>query len=181
MKTWFITGVSSGLGQALAKAVLANGDRVIGTLRNEQQRLAFNALHQRAVGVLLDITDHAAVASVVAAAERDIGAIDVLVNNAGYGYEITIEEADMAETRRQFDVNVFGTLAVTQAVLPFMRARRAGHILTVTSIGGIVTFPGVGIYNASKFALEGLSEALSKEVAGFGIRVTAIEPGMFRT
>ncbi|SDY64210.1 NADP-dependent 3-hydroxy acid dehydrogenase YdfG [Collimonas sp. OK242] len=181
MKTWFITGVSSGLGLAMAEAALNKGYRVVGTLRTEEQRAAFSGSHPNAVGVLLDVTDHDSVKRVVASIERDVGAIDILVNNAGYGYEGTIEEATMEDIRSQFEVNVFGTFAVTQAVLPLMRQRRSGHILTVTSIGGIVTFPGVGIYNSSKFALEGFSEALSKEVADFGIRVTAIEPGMFRT
>lgn len=181
MKTWFITGVSSGLGLAMAEAALNKGYRVVGTLRTEEQRAVFSSRHPNAVGVLLDVTDHDSVKRVVAAIERDVGAIDILVNNAGYGYEGIIEEATMVDIRSQFEVNVFGTFAVTQAVLPFMRRRRSGHILTVTSIGGMVTFPGVGIYNSSKFALEGFSEALSKEVAGFGIRVTAIEPGVFRT
>jgi short-subunit dehydrogenase len=110
-----------------------------------------------------------------------VGPIDVLVNNAGYGYEGTIEEASMEEIRAQFDVNVFGAVAVAKAVLPHMRKRRAGHIINITSMGGLVTFPGLGVYHGSKFALEGFSETLYKEVAQFGIKVTAVEPGGFRT
>jgi NAD(P)-dependent dehydrogenase (short-subunit alcohol dehydrogenase family) len=118
---------------------------------------------------------------VVAQIEEEVGAIDVLVNNAGYGYEGSVEEATPEAIRAQFDVNLFGAVSVLQAVLPFMRSRRTGHILNVTSMGGLMTFPGVGVYNASKFALEGINEALASEVRQFGIKVTAIEPGAFRT
>ncbi|WP_059413759.1 oxidoreductase [Cupriavidus basilensis] len=182
MKTWFITGVSTGFGRALAQAVIAQGDKVAGTLRNEAQRAEFAALAKgQSFGYILDVRDDAAIPGVVAQAEREVGPIDVLVNNAGYGYESSIEEAPPADVRAQFDVNVFGALSVAQAVLPYMRQRRRGHVLNVTSMGGLMTFPGVGIYNASKFALEGINEALAKEVNGFGIKVTAIEPGAFRT
>lgn len=181
MKTWFISGVSTGFGKALAEAVLARGERVVGTLRKVEQVAAFSASHPNAIGVELDITDHPSVHAAVEGIEREVGPIDVLVNNAGYGYEGTIESVAMEDARYQMEVNFFGTLALTQAVLPGMRQRRAGHILNITSIGGLVTFPGLGLYHASKFALEGLSETLSKEVAGFGIQVTAVEPGMFRT
>jgi NAD(P)-dependent dehydrogenase (short-subunit alcohol dehydrogenase family) len=181
MKTWLISGVSSGLGKALAEAVLAKGDRVVGTLRSAEQQKSFTDSHPLATGIVLDITHRELVPPAIMTIEEEVGPIDVLINNAGYGLEGTIEETTMADARHQFEVNFFGTLALTQAVLPYMRSRRAGHILTVTSIGGLISFPGVGIYNASKFALEGLSEALSKEVSGFGIRVTAIEPGMFCT
>ncbi|QRF57597.1 oxidoreductase [Variovorax sp. UC122_21] len=181
-RTWFITGVSTGFGRALAQEALAAGHRVIGTLRDETARAAFDALQPgRSFGRLLDVTRHDEVERVVAEVEAGIGAIDVLVNNAGYGHEGTLEESSLDEVRRQFEVNVFGAVAVARAVLPFMRARRRGHILNITSMGGIVTFPGLGIYHGSKFALEGLSEALGKEVAGFGIHVTAVEPGGFRT
>ncbi|WP_020200742.1 oxidoreductase [Cupriavidus sp. WS] len=182
MKTWFITGVSTGFGRALAQAVIAQGDKVAGTLRNEAQRAEFAALAKgQSFGYILDVRDDAAIPGVVAQVEREAGPIDVLVNNAGYGYESSIEEAPPADVRAQFDVNVFGALSVAQAVLPYMRQRRRGHVLNVTSMGGLMTFPGVGIYNASKFALEGINEALAKEVNGFGIKVTAIEPGAFRT
>lgn len=182
MKTWFITGVSTGFGRALAEALLARGDRVVGTLRDEAQRAEFSKLAEgKSFGYLLDVRNHEDAFRVVAKIEEEVGPIDVLVNNAGYGYEGSVEEATPEAARAQFDVNVFGALSVLQAVLPFMRKRRAGHILNVTSMGGLMTFPGVGIYNASKFALEGINEALASEVKGFGIKVTAIEPGNFRT
>ncbi|WP_458070857.1 oxidoreductase [Rhodanobacter sp. BL-MT-08] len=182
MRNWLITGVSSGFGRALAEKVLSLGDRVIGTVRSDSARAEFEKLHTtNAVGVLLDVTKDADVDRVVAAVEKDIGRIDVLVNNAGYGHEGTIEETSLEEFRTQFAVNVFGAVAVTKAVLPHMRVRRSGHIVNITSMGGIVTFPGLGVYHGSKFALEGITEALAKEVASFGIKVTAIEPGAFRT
>jgi NAD(P)-dependent dehydrogenase (short-subunit alcohol dehydrogenase family) len=131
--------------------------------------------------VLLDVTDHTAVNRVVESVERDIGPIEVLINNAGYGHEGTIEESPIEELRQQFEVNVFGAVAMIKAVLPFMRKRRSGHIIAITSMGGIVTMPGLGYYHGSKFALEGIAESLGKEVAGFGIHVTAVEPGAFRT
>jgi NAD(P)-dependent dehydrogenase (short-subunit alcohol dehydrogenase family) len=182
MKTWFITGVSSGFGRALAETLVSRGERVVGTLRNEDQRAQFEALSPgKSFGYLLDVRDHDAVHRVVAQTEEEVGTIDVLVNNAGYGYEGSVEEATPEAIRAQFDVNLFGAVSVLQAVLPFMRNRRAGHILNVTSMGGLMTFPGVGVYNASKFALEGINEALASEVRQFGIKVTAIEPGAFRT
>ncbi|NWB25622.1 oxidoreductase [Pseudomonas gingeri] len=181
-KTWFITGVSSGFGKALAEALLTAGHRVVGTLRNEAARQAFeNSQPGLSFGCLLDVTDNAAVPAVVTDIEARIGAIDVLVNNAGYGHEGPIEESPLEDLRQQFEVNVFGAVAVIKAVLPFMRERRRGHILNVTSMGGITTFPGLGYYHGSKFALEGISEALGKEVRPFGVFVTAIEPGAFRT
>jgi len=182
MKTWFITGVSSGFGRALAQAAVARGDKVVGTLRNEAQRAAFDALAPGlSFGVLLDVTHNDDVPRVVASVEQDIGPIDVLVNNAGYGHEGTVEGTPLAQYRAQFEVNVFGAVAAIQAVLPYMRARRSGHIINVTSMGGLVTFPGLGVYHGSKFALEGISETLAKEVSGLGIKVTAVEPGGFRT
>lgn len=180
-RRFFITGVSSGLGRALAGQALADGHDVIGTVRTDSARATFEALGARATGVLLDVTDYAAIKPAIDRIEADRGAIDVLVNNAGYGLEGTIEEASLDEIQRQFAVNVFGAIAMIQAVLPHMRARKAGHILNVTSMGGMITMPGLGLYHGSKFALEGISEALGKEVAGFGINVTAIEPGAFRT
>jgi NAD(P)-dependent dehydrogenase (short-subunit alcohol dehydrogenase family) len=181
-KTILITGVSTGLGRAIAQAALADGNRVIGTLRNDAARRDFEALKRGAAfGRLLDMTDSAAIPPMVAAIESEIGPIDVLVNNAGYGHEGTVEESLLEDLRRQFEVNVFGAVAMMQAVLPFMRKRRTGHIVNITSMGGIVTFPGVAFYHGSKFALEGISESLGKEVAGFNIHVTAVAPGMFRT
>jgi NAD(P)-dependent dehydrogenase (short-subunit alcohol dehydrogenase family) len=177
-----ITGVSTGLGRALAAAALADGRKVAGTVRSEEARRAFEALKPGyAFGKILDVTDNAAIAPTVSTIEKDVGPIDALINNAGYGHEGTIEESSLADLRRQFEVNVFGAVAMIQAALPYMRKRRSGHIVNITSMGGIVTFPGVGFYHGSKFALEGLSETLGKEVAGFNIHVTAVAPGMFRT
>jgi NAD(P)-dependent dehydrogenase (short-subunit alcohol dehydrogenase family) len=181
-KTLLITGVSSGLGQALAHAALAHGHRVVGTVRHEAAKATFDATAPgRSFGRILDVAHADAIAPCVAEIESSVGAIDVLVNNAGYGSEGPVEEVPMAEVRRQFEVNVFGAVAMIQAVLPSMRQRRRGHILNITSMGGLVTFPGVGIYCGSKFALEGISEALGKELKALGIFVTAVEPGMFRT
>nr|WP_314073299.1 oxidoreductase [uncultured Roseococcus sp.] len=181
-QTFLITGASSGFGQALAREALAVGHRVVGTVRNEEAGAAFEKLQPgRAFAKLLDVTDEAAVERVVAEIEAGIGSIDVLVNNAGYGFEGVIEESPLAELRRQFEVNVFGAVAMIRAVLPFMRRRRAGRILNITSMGGHTTFPGLGYYHGSKFALEGISETLGKEVRGLGIFVTAVGPGGFRT
>jgi NAD(P)-dependent dehydrogenase (short-subunit alcohol dehydrogenase family) len=181
-KTILITGVSSGLGLALAQEALAQGWTVVGTVRSEEAAKSFTATAPgKAFARVLDVTEYARIPEVVAEVEKTIGGIEVLVNNAGYGMEGPIEESSMEEIRRQFEVNVFGALAVTQAVLPFMRQRRSGRILNITSMGGLITFPGVGIYHGSKFALEGLSETLGKEVRGFGIFVTAVAPGGFRT
>ncbi len=179
---WFITGVSSGFGRELAMQALAGGNRVIGTLRNEAQRAAFDALSPSlAHGVVLDVTDEQAVQRVVEEKVSQYGPIDVLVNNAGYGLEGAVEETGMAQARHQFEVNFFGALALIKAVLPGMREQRSGHILNITSTGGLLAFPGIGIYNASKHALEGLTDALFQEVAHLGIRVIAVEPGPFRT
>ncbi|WP_248323426.1 oxidoreductase [Caballeronia sp. Sq4a] len=181
-RTLLITGVSSGFGRALAQEALAAGHRVIGTVRSEQAKQDFEALApDRAVGRLLDVTDFDAIEGVVARIESTIGPIDVLVNNAGYGHEGVMEESPLAEMRRQFDVNVFGAVAMMKAVLPGMRARRKGHILNITSMGGFITMPGIAYYCGSKFALEGISETLAKEVKSFGIAVTAVAPGSFRT
>ncbi|MGO4721689.1 oxidoreductase [Stenotrophomonas sp. OVS01A] len=177
-----ITGVSSGFGRALAQQALLAGHRVVGTVRSESARQQFAALAPgRAFGRLLDVTDAAAIDALVATVEADIGAIDVLVNNAGYGHEGILEESTLDELRHQFEVNVFGPAALIKAVLPHMRARRRGHILNITSMGGFITLPGIAWYCGSKFALEGISEVLGKEVAPFGIHVTAIAPGSFRT
>ncbi len=177
-----ITGASSGFGRALAQQALLAGHRVVGTVRNETARHAFETLAPgRALGRLLDVTDTAAIDALVADIEADIGAIDVLVNNAGYGHEGILEESTLAELRHQFEVNVFGPAALIKAVLPHMRTRRRGHILNITSMGGFITLPGIAWYCGSKFALEGISEVLGKEVAPFGIHVTAVAPGSFRT
>jgi NAD(P)-dependent dehydrogenase (short-subunit alcohol dehydrogenase family) len=180
-KTLLITGVSSGFGRALAQEALADGHRVVGTVRSEQARRDFETLGQNATSRVLDVTDFEAIDGVVAEIEATVGPVDVLVNNAGYGHEGVLEESPLAELRRQFDVNVFGAVAMMKAVLPHMRERRRGHILNITSMGGFITMPGIAYYCGSKFALEGISEALGKEVAPFGIAVTAVAPGSFRT
>jgi NAD(P)-dependent dehydrogenase (short-subunit alcohol dehydrogenase family) len=180
-KTFLITGVSSGFGRALGEAAIADGHTVVGTVRKESDKAEFEKLDKNAHAKMLDVMDTAKIAPTVADIENNIGAIDVLVNNAGYGHEGILEESSMEDLRRQFEVNVFGAVAMIQAVLPNMRKRRAGRILNISSMGGIVTFPGVSFYHGSKFALEGISESLGKEVKQFGVHVTAIEPGGFRT
>ncbi|ALD47424.1 oxidoreductase [Serratia sp. TSA_130.2] len=181
-KTILITGVSSGFGQALAREALAVGHRVVGTVRNSEALQAFAALDtQRAFGYLLDVTDDERIDEVVGEIESAVGPIDVLVNNAGYGHEGILEESPLAELRRQFDVNVFGAVAMIKAVLPGMRQRRRGHIINITSMGSFITLPGISYYCGSKFALEGISETLSKELAPFNLHVTAVAPGSFRT
>ncbi len=181
-KTLLITGVSSGFGRALAQEALVNGYRVIGTVRNAEAKAAFEQLHaEHALAFVLDVTHFASIDALIADIEDKQGPIDVLVNNAGYGHEGIMEESSLEEMRRQFDVNVFGAVAMTKAVLPFMRQRRRGHILNITSMGGFITMPGISYYCGSKFALEGISETLSKELAPFNIHVTAVAPGSFRT
>jgi len=181
-KTFLITGVSSGLGRAFAHGALAAGHRVIGTVRRGSDADAFAALEPgRAHPLVLDVTDYAAIPGAISVAEQKAGAVGVLVNNAGYGHEGVLEESSIDDLQRQFAANVFGPVAMIKAVLPGMRERRAGHIVNVTSMGGFITMPGISFYCGSKFALEGISEALGKEVAGFGIRVTALAPGQFRT
>jgi NAD(P)-dependent dehydrogenase (short-subunit alcohol dehydrogenase family) len=181
-RVWFITGVSSGFGRALAEAVLASGETVVGTVRSEAAKASFETLGRgKAIGKLLDVTDEAAVHATVKAAEEETGGIDILVNNAGYGLVTGVEEASMAEIKHQFEVNVFGAVAVLQAVLPFMRARRAGYLINITSVSGLVGWPSLGIYSGSKFALEGICETLAMEVAPLGIKLTMVEPGGFRT
>ena len=181
-KTFLITGVSSGLGRAFAEAALEAGHRVVGTVRQARDAEAFAALvEDRAHPLVLDVTDFARIPAAVSQAESLAGPIDVLVNNAGYGHEGVLEESSIDDLQRQFAANVFGPVAMMQAVLPGMRERRSGHIVNVTSMGGFITMPGISFYCGSKFALEGISEALGKEVAGFGIRVTTLAPGQFRT
>jgi NAD(P)-dependent dehydrogenase (short-subunit alcohol dehydrogenase family) len=181
-RNWLITGVSTGLGRAFAQAALAAGHTVVGTVRSEKDLRAFEELEPgRAHGRIVDVTDDDAVSNVVAEVERSVGPLDVVVANAGFGLEGTFEETPLAEVRRQFEVNVFGAMATLQAALPFMRRRRRGHLMAVTSMGGLMAVPGMSAYCGSKFALEGILEALGKEVAQFGIHVTAIEPGSFRT
>jgi NAD(P)-dependent dehydrogenase (short-subunit alcohol dehydrogenase family) len=170
------------LGRAFAEGALHAGHRVIGTVRRTGDAEAFAAFApDRAHPLVLDVTDFNAIPAAVADAERQVDVIDVLVNNAGYGHEGVLEESSIEDLQRQFAANVFGPVAMMKAVLPGMRERRRGHIVNVTSMGGFITMPGITFYCGSKFALEGISEALGKELAGFGIRVTALAPGQFRT
>ena len=179
---WFITGCSTGLGRALAEAVLAHGDRVIATARHQDQLQDLVTQYPAdAHTISLDVTKADQVQAAVAEAIAAYGQIDILVNNAGFGLLGAIEEVEDQEVRREFDTNVFGLLAVTRAVLPHMRQRRRGHILNISSVGGFSGYAGWGIYSASKFAVEGLSEALAQEVAPLGMHVTIVEPGYFRT
>jgi NAD(P)-dependent dehydrogenase (short-subunit alcohol dehydrogenase family) len=179
---WLITGVSSGLGRALAEAALARGDKVAGTVRKSADRDAFDRLSPgRAFGYLADMTDEAAVRAAIERAEADLGGLDVLVGNAGYGLVGAVEESSLAEIRRQFEVNVFGPIAAIQAVLPYFRQRCRGHVITITSVSGVATWAGTGVYCGSKHALEGVTRTLAEEVAELGIKVTNIEPGGMRT
>jgi NAD(P)-dependent dehydrogenase (short-subunit alcohol dehydrogenase family) len=179
---WLITGCSSGFGRDLAHAVLARGWRAVVTAR-DAARVADLAAEggDRALPLSLDVTDAAQVAAVVQAAEARFGRIDVLVNNAGYGYQASVEEGEEHEIRAQFEANVFGLFAMTRAVLPGMRTRRRGHVINITSVAGLIGFPGSGYYAASKHAVEGWSDALAAEGAPLNIKVTCVEPGPFRT
>ena len=180
--TFLITGVSTGLGRAMAEAALNQGHTVVGTVRNEADRTGFETLMPgRAHGRILELTDTAAIAPLVQSVEAGIGPIDVVINNAGYGLLGAVEELSLDDIRRQFEVNVFAHIAVMQAVLPGMRARRSGHIVNIASMGGVITFPGIGAYHGSKFAMLGLTDALAKEVAPLGICVTSVLPGLFDT
>jgi NAD(P)-dependent dehydrogenase (short-subunit alcohol dehydrogenase family) len=179
---WFITGCSTGFGRELAKLVLARGYRAVVTAREPAKIRDLTAGHEgRALALKLDVTDMAEVAESVRHAEAVFGRIDVLVNNAGYGYIGALEESEESEIRALMETNFFGLDRMIHAVLPGMRCRRRGNIVNMSSIGGLVGFPGVAYYNASKFAVEGLSEALAKEVAPLGIGVLVVEPGPFRT
>ncbi len=179
---WLITGCSSGFGREIARAVLDRGWRAVVTARNPDQVADLIAGHEdQALALKLDVTDRSQIADVVAAATERFGRIDVLVNNAGYGYLTSVEEGEDQEIRAIFETNFFGLVAMTQAVLPTMRAQRSGCIVQMSSIGGIVSLPGTGYYHATKFAVEGLSGSLAKEVAPLGIKVINVEPGPFRT
>lgn len=181
-KVWFITGVSSGLGKQLAEEVLAQGQVVVGTFRKQDQIEAFNNQSPgNSFGVLIDVTSTQMIIDGVKTVFDKFGKIDVVVNNAGYGAMGSIEEISDEEVRRQFEVNVFGVLTTLREVLPHMRKQRSGHIINVTSIAGRIGSQGLGIYNGSKFALEGIGEALAAELKPLNIRVTNVEPGPFRT
>ncbi|HWD83177.1 MAG TPA: SDR family oxidoreductase [Kribbella sp.] len=180
MKTWFITGASRGFGRVWAQAALERGDRVAATARNLND-LKGLLPGDRVLPLELDVTDRDAVFASVEQAVKTFGRLDVVVNNAGYGLFGMVEETTEQQARAQLETNFFGALWVTQAVLPVLREQGAGHILQVSSIGGIAAFPTLGLYNASKWALEGLSEALAAEIAPLGVKVTVVEPGPYGT
>jgi NAD(P)-dependent dehydrogenase (short-subunit alcohol dehydrogenase family) len=181
-KTWFITGASRGFGRIWAEAALARGDRVAATARHpESLQPLVDAYGERICALRLDVTDRAAVNGAVQSAVDAFGHLDVVVNNAGYGLFGMVEETTEEQARAQLDTNLLGPLWVVQAALPFLRARRSGHILQVSSIGGLAAFPTLGLYNASKWALEGMSEALAQEVGPLGVHVTIVEPGPYGT
>jgi NAD(P)-dependent dehydrogenase (short-subunit alcohol dehydrogenase family) len=181
-KIWLITGVSGGLGRALAHQVALQGDVVFGTLRRPEQVEEFDSLvHGKTFGLELDVNNHPRIEVLVSHILDQFGRIDVLVNNAGYGLFGAIEEVSMEEARAQMETNFFGALAVTQAVLPIMRRQHSGHIVQISSMAGVRASMGMGLYNASKFALEGFSEALALETESLNIKVTIVEPGPFRT
>jgi NAD(P)-dependent dehydrogenase (short-subunit alcohol dehydrogenase family) len=181
-KTWFITGTSRGFGREWTKAALDRGDRVAATARDTSTLNDLLSEHGDALLTLtLDVTDREAAFGAVARAQEHFGGLDIVVNNAGYGHFGMVEELSEQEARAQIETNLFGALWVTQAALPFLREQSSGHIIQVSSIGGISAFPNVGIYHASKWALEGISQALAQEVKEFGIHVTLVEPGGFST
>ncbi len=179
---WFITGCSTGFGKELAKLVLAQGWRAVVTARNpDQLRDLVSGYQESALGLALDVTDRHQIAEAVRQAEEKFGHIDVLVNNAGYGYLAAIEEGEDDQVRKMFETNFFGLVALTNAILPGMRKRRSGRIVNFSSIGGLTSFAATGYYHATKYAVEGLSESLSIELAPLGIKVLIVEPGPFRT
>jgi NAD(P)-dependent dehydrogenase (short-subunit alcohol dehydrogenase family) len=182
MRHWFITGLSSGLGRALAIAALDSGDFVSGTVRGDDAQRQFNALHPtNATATIADVTDHDAIAAAVASADSRRGGIDIVVNNAGYSFLGTLEEADWPALRAQYETNLFGPIAVIKAALPGMRSRRKGLIINVSSSAAYSTGGGVGFYAGTKMALDGISKALAHELAPFGIKVMVVVPGAFRT
>lgn len=180
-KTFFITGANSGFGLAVATAASEQGHTVIGTVRSEASQAGLAERLPAVRSVLCDVTEFDRIPDVVEQAEKDHGPVDVLINNAGYGHEGLLEESPLDEMRRQFDVNVFGAVAVAKAFLPRFRERRRGFIVNVTSMGGMITMPGIAYYCGSKFALQGISEVMRTEMAPFGVHVTALCPGSFRT
>lgn len=181
-KTWFITGASSGFGAELAKAIIESGNKVAATFRKTEQANSFSQQYnENGLGIVLDVTQTEKISVALQQAIDKFGQIDVLVNNAGYGTIGAIEEFSLEEIRQQMETNFFGAVAVTKTILPIMRKQNSGHIVQISSQAGFRATAGFGVYNASKFALEGFSEALAQEVAPFGIRVTIVEPGPFRT
>ena len=181
MRVWFITGASRGFGALIAEAALKAGDAVVATARNPSDITKRLGAHERLLAARLDVTSEAEAHEAAGHAVKKFGRIDILVNNAGYGLLGAVEEASDAETKKLFGTNVFGLLGVTRAVLPHMRRQRSGHVINLSSVGGYAGYPGWGVYGATKFAVEGISEALAAEVAPLGIKVTVVEPGFFRT
>ena len=179
-RNWLVTGCSTGLGRALAEVLIERGERVFATARKLEDLTDLVEGHENATALQLDVTKPDEIAVAVAAVEA-AGGVDVLVNNAGYGLLVAIEEADEDAYRAQFEANVFGLIAMTKAALPHMRARGRGHVVNVSSVGGLIGNPGSGYYAATKFAVVGFSEALSKEVGALGLKVTVVLPGPFRT
>ncbi|WP_027482904.1 SDR family NAD(P)-dependent oxidoreductase [Deinococcus pimensis] len=180
-KVWFITGASRGFGEAFARAALVRGDRVAGTARRLDDLQGLRSYGDAFLPLVLDVTDREADFAMVQQARQHFGALDVVVNNAGYGHFGFFEEITEDEARAQLETNVFGAMWITQAALPIMREQGRGHIIQISSIGGVAAFPSLSIYHASKWALEGMSEALAQEVAGQGIKVTLVEPGSYGT
>jgi NAD(P)-dependent dehydrogenase (short-subunit alcohol dehydrogenase family) len=180
-KTFFITGANSGFGLAIATAASKQGHRVVGTVRSEASLASLAERLPAVRAVLCDVTDFDRIPDVVERVEADCGPVDVLINNAGYGHEGILEESPLEEMRSQFEVNVFGAVAMAKAFLPRFRERRHGFIVNVTSMGGMITMPGIGYYCGSKFALQGISEVMRAEMAPFGVHVTTLCPGSFRT
>jgi NAD(P)-dependent dehydrogenase (short-subunit alcohol dehydrogenase family) len=181
-KVWYITGASRGFGLEIAKAALAAGDKVAATVRSKPEQLAQQLNHHEDLFVtVLDITDEAGARASAEQAAAHFGRIDVLVNNAGYGLLSAVEEATGEEVRQNYEVNVFGLLNVTRAVLPYMRSQRSGHVINISSVGGLSGYIGWGIYGSTKFAVEGITEAMALELAPLGIHATVVEPDFFRT
>ncbi|WP_423199266.1 Short-chain dehydrogenase/reductase SDR [Cupriavidus sp. H19C3] len=180
-KVWFVTGASRGFGALIVRDALQRGDRVVATARNPRQVIDALGEHPNLLAVKLDVTQEADAVAAVAQAVARFGRIDVLVNNAGFGVLGAVEETSIEEAKRLFDTNVFGLLAVSRAVLPQMRRQRSGHVINISSLGGYSGYFGWGVYGSTKFAVEGITEAMSQELAPLGIHVTVVEPGFFRT
>jgi len=180
-KVWIITGASRGFGFEIAKAVLASGDQVVATVRRNPENVQAALNHKNLVATVLDVTNEAQTKTVAELAIERFGRIDVLVNNAGFGLLSAVEEATDAEVKANYDANVFGLLAMSRAVLPYLRKQRSGHIINLSSVGGLTGIVGWGLYGSTKFAVEGITEAMAAELAPLGIRATAVEPGFFRT
>ncbi len=180
-KVWFITGASRGFGLLIARDALARGDSVVAAARNPQAIVDALGVHPKLLPLQLDVTREAAAVAATQAAVERFGRIDVLVNNAGYGILGAVEETSAEEVRRNYETNVFGLLNVSRAVLPVMRRQRSGHVINISSLGGYQAYYGWGVYGSTKFAVEGLSEAMAQELAPLGVHVTVVEPGFFRT